>query len=277
MRKSFLFALIIIIILTVSFIFIKILPSDDEYICLGATEDAIIDLDCQEITFAVENAYVPFNYIDISTGEASGWDYDVFNSICTLLHCTPVYVESAWEGMIQAVADGQFDIAGDGITINDKRDEIVDFSIGYISLEQVLLVTTDNTTITSIDDFIADSSLKLGTQTATTNYETAISILPEDQISAFEQFPFAIQALMTGDVDAVLIDNTAGMGYINQNPDMLMFVGEAITSEVLGFAFPEGSSLVSSVDAALKVMMADGSLDALNAFYFDPDFVAPTE
>lgn len=33
------------------------------YECLGTAEDALVDLDCQEVTIAVENAYLPFNYI----------------------------------------------------------------------------------------------------------------------------------------------------------------------------------------------------------------------
>ena len=87
-----------------------------------------------EITVAVENAYLPFNYIDENTGEAGGWDYDAWNEICDRINCTPVFTEAAWEGMIQAVADGQYDAAADGITITAERDELVDFSIGYVAI-----------------------------------------------------------------------------------------------------------------------------------------------
>ena len=81
-----------------------------QYGCLGTAEDAIVDLECQEITFAVENAYMPFNYIVTETNQADGWDYEVFPEICTRLHCTPVFVETVWETMIQQVQEGQFDI-----------------------------------------------------------------------------------------------------------------------------------------------------------------------
>jgi len=83
----------------------------------AAETGALPDLGGREITVALENAYLPFNYIDPATGEPAGWDYEAINAICELLNCTPVYVEAAWEGMIQAVADGQFDMAADGITI----------------------------------------------------------------------------------------------------------------------------------------------------------------
>ena len=101
-------------------------------------EGPLTDLGGREVTIAVENAYLPFNYIDPDTGEPAGWDYDVWDAICELINCSPVYVEAAWEGMIQAVADGQFDAAGDGITITDDRAEIVDFSVGYVAIEQRL-------------------------------------------------------------------------------------------------------------------------------------------
>src|SRR5690606_17267842 len=91
------------------------------------------DLGGREITVAVENAYLPFNYIDPSTGEPAGWDYDALNAICGLLNCQPTFVEAGWEGMIQAVADGQYDMAADGITINEERAQLVDFSDGYIN------------------------------------------------------------------------------------------------------------------------------------------------
>ena len=105
--------------------------------------EGLPDLGGREVTIAIENAYLPFNYIDPATGEPAGWDYEVWDAMCELLNCTPVYVEAAWEGMIQAVADGMFDAAADGITITDERDEIVDFSVGYIALEQMLLVRID--------------------------------------------------------------------------------------------------------------------------------------
>ena len=226
----------------------------------------------REITIAVENAYLPFNYIDPDTGEPAGWDYDVWDKICEMLNCTPVYVEAAWEGMIQAVADGQFDAAGDGITITEERAEIVDYSVGYVAIEQRLLVRLDEDRIESIDDIVADETLKLGTQTGTTNYETATDFLPEERIQAFEQFPFAVQALIAGDIDAVIIDEVAGQGYLGENADELKLVGPSMSSDELGFIYPKGSDLVDPVNQAIAAMKADGTLAEINLKYFGPDF-----
>ena len=225
-----------------------------------------------EVTIAVENAYLPFNYIDPDTGEGTGWDYEIWDEICSMIGCTPVFVEAAWEGMIQAVADGQYDVAGDGITITEERAEIVDFSDGYVSIEQRLLVRIDEDRIESIDDIVANEELKLGTQTGTTNYATASQYLAEDRIEAFEQFPFAVQALIAGDIDAVIIDEVAGQGYLGENADALKLVGPSLSSDELGFIYPKGSELVDPVNEALLTLKGNGFMAELNKKYFGPDF-----
>jgi len=237
-----------------------------------APASGLPDLGGRKVTVAVENAYLPFNYIDPDTGEPAGWDYDVWNEMCRVLNCVPVFTETAWEGMIQSVADGQFDSAGDGITITDERAEIVDFSHGYINIDQRLLVRLDETRIESMDDIVADPDLKLGTQTGTTNYETAATFLPAERIQAFEQFPFAVQALISGDVDAVIIDEVAGQGYVGENADLLKLVGPSLSSDQLGFIFPKGSELVEPVNAAIKALYDSGFIPELNLQYFGPDF-----
>lgn len=247
----------------------------DEPTVEDAASDAasdLPDLAGREVTIAVENAYLPFNYIDPNTGEPAGWDYDVWNEICRLINCTPVYVEAGWEGMIQAVADGQYDAAADGITINEDRAEIVDFSNGYINIEQRLLVRQDEDRIESIDDIVNDEDLILGTQTGTTNYETALEYLPEERIQAFEQFPFAVQALIAGDIDAVIIDEVAGQGYLGENADVLALVGPSMSSDQLGFIYPLGSDLVDPVNAALGELAQNGFLEEVNLQYFGPNF-----
>ena len=237
-----------------------------------AETDGLPDLGGQEVTIAVENAYLPFNYIDPNSGEPAGWDYDAWDAICELINCTPVYVEAAWEGMIQAVADGQYDAAADGITITDERAEIVDFSDGYASVDQRILVRRDEDRFSTADELAADEELTVGSQPGTTNYLTAVQLVGEDRIQAFEQFPFAVQALIAGDVDAVIMDETAGQGYVGVSADQLKLVGDPLSSDQLGFIFPPGSELVDPVNQALAEMEENGTLDELAEKYFSDQF-----
>ena len=180
--------------------------------------DGKYDLGGCTLRIAVENAYQPFNYIDPDTSEAVGYDYDIFPEVCERINCTPEFIETSWDAMI-AVMGGEgsfdtFDVGADGITITEERAQNVDFSIPYITSTQLLLVTIDEDRFTQPAEFAADPDLIIGTQIGTSNYDAAVELVGEDRIVAYDQFGTAVQALLNGDVDAVMIDNVAGIGYV---------------------------------------------------------------
>jgi polar amino acid transport system substrate-binding protein len=226
------------------------------------------DLGGREITIAIENAYLPFNYITLETGEAGGWDYDFIDEACARLNCVPVWIEFAWETMIAAVADGEFDMAADGITITEERAKQVDYSDGYINLDQRLLVRIDEDRFENIEEFAADPELLLAEQIATTNYAKAAEYVSEDRILAFPEFGLVVQSVITGDTDASVIDETAGQGYLGANKDELKLIGPSLSSDQLGFIFPKGSDLVEPFNLVLAEMKADGTLEEINARWF---------
>lgn len=233
------------------------------------------DLGGREVVVAIENAYIPFNYIDPTTKEAIGWDYDALREICARINCSATYQEIAWDNMIAAVAAGQFDLAADGITITDERAQQVDFSDGYMSVDQRIMVQKDNTTIASAADLGADPEIKVGTQKGTTNYAEATKLVGEDRVVAFDTFGDAVQALINGDVDAVIIDDTAGQGYVGKNAEQVRLLDEVLVGQALGFIFPKGSELVEPFNAAIAAMRDDGTLDRLAEKWFGASFVPP--
>ena len=235
-------------------------------------EAQLPDLGGRVITVAIENAYLPFNYVRLDTGEAEGWDYDFLNEACKRLNCTVEWVEFAWDPMIAAVADGQFDMAADGITITEERAQQVDFSDGYVNIEQRLLVRIDEDRFENIDELAADPNLKLAEQVGTTNYNAALEYVGEDRIIAFDTFGMAVQAVISGDADGVIIDEVAGLGYLGANKESVKLIGPSIKSDELGFIFPKGSDLVDPFNQVIAQMKQDGTLEQINLKWFGPDF-----
>jgi len=237
----------------------------------GGDTAEVPDLGGRTISIAVENAYLPFNYIPADGGDPAGWDYDAFAAICELINCTPDFVPMQWDPMIDQVSQGVVDTAGDGISITEERAEVVDFSDPYMVVEQRFIARLD-------DDRFADATVVIGgdalvgTQVGTTNYELAEELVGADRIKAYDQFPFAIQALISGEVDVVIIDDAAGQGYVGTNADQIKTIDGALQSDPLGFIFPKGSDLVEPINAALVLLKADGTLDELGVKYFTDAF-----
>ncbi len=229
------------------------------------------DLGGREIRIAVENAYNPFNFIDPATGEAVGYDYDLFDDACQRLNCKPTFVQTAWDAIV-AVMGGQgqaeFDIAADGITITEERAQNVDFSDPYIKLAQQLLVRADESRFTDVESLKKVADFKVGAQPGTTNYDLAVELFGEANIVTFDQYGIIVQALINGDIDATVMDNVAGQGYIGANPDKLKITGDPLTAEELGFVFPKGSDLRDPINLVLKYMQQDGTLDEIYNKWF---------
>ncbi len=221
------------------------------------------DLAGREVIVAVENAYPPFNSVD-ANGNGVGWDYDAFREICKRLNCVPVFTEAAWDGIFEATAAGQYDVVADGVTITDERKKTVAFSDPYMTITQVLLVRADETRFTDSKALAANTALTVATQLGTTNETVAIGLVGESRVKSFEQFDGPVLALLSGDADAVVIDEQAGLGFMNINAGKMKMV--QITDQVpeeLGFVFPQGSALIAPVNAALAAMKADGTMDTL--------------
>ncbi len=238
----------------------------------GTGDSGLPDLGGREVTIGVENAYLPFNYIPVGETEGQGWDYDTWRAICDLLNCVPVFVQAGWPAVIDQVANGELDTAADGISITAERDEIADFSDPYMTVQQKLIIGIDDARYTTADDVLNDPDALIGTQVGTTNYELAISLVDESRVKAFDQFGLAIQALITGDVDAVIIDDAAGLGYVGENADSVKTADGALQSDPLGFIFPTGSELVDPVNQALAELKANGTLEDLGFKYFTDSF-----
>ena len=229
-----------------------------------------------DLVVAIENAYPPFSSIDADSGEAIGYDYDIFREICSRINCNPVFQETSWDAIVAIMgggdfANGGFDVAADGITITEERAKNVDFTRPYISLTQQILVRSDEDRFSDAAGLGADADLLVGSQPGTTNYEKSVEIVGEDRIVPYDPFALSVQALIQGDVDAVIMDNVAGIGYVGQNPDKIMLLDEKLTNEELGFVVQKGSDLRGIINDTLNAMEADGTLDALFAKWFVTD------
>ncbi|MCW2792810.1 MAG: amino acid transporter substrate-binding protein family [Nocardioides sp.] len=159
----------------------------------------------------------------------------------------------------------RFDFDINQISITPKRAEVVDFSDGYYAAAQAVITLKKNgATPTSFADL---KGLKLGAQTGTTSL-TAIrdEIQPDEDPLVFPNTNVAKQALLNGQVDAIVADLPTAF-YITavQIPGSTI-VGQfqaAGEQEEFGMLFGKGSDLVPCVNQALAELRDDGTLDEL--------------
>jgi polar amino acid transport system substrate-binding protein len=241
---------------------------------LPAAAQELPDLEGRVIHAVTENAYYPLNFAG-PDGQGIGLEYDVINEIAKRLNATVEWDLTAWDVMIESVRSGQFDVGADGITITEEREQQIDFTEPFITVEQYLLVRADDNRISGTESFGENTDLLFGAQAGTSSFYTAIyDVLDGDEanprVKTFDSFGAAVQAVKAGDVDAVIADQAAATGYIGADPGAFKQVGESIKSDPLGFILTPDSDLREPFDAALAEIKTDGWLDErINYWFFD--------
>lgn len=179
--------------------------------------------DAEVLTMATNAEFPPYEFYD---GEAIvGIDAVVAALIADQLGMKLEISDMAFESIIPALTSGKADMAMAGLTVTDERKASVDFSESYATGVQVIIVREDSD-ITSADDITAKieqgEDIQIGCQNATTGFIYA-SAPPEDggfgedHVQAFPKGADAVQALVTGKIDCVIIDNEPAKAFVAAN------------------------------------------------------------
>lgn len=235
----------------------------------GTTEPTsnLPDLGGRRVVVAVDNQTFPFNFND--DGEDTGWDYELLEAMCEGLNCEVEFLEVAPDNVISSVASGDADVASDGATFTDELAEEVDLSAPIIPVEQRLIVRLDETRFDTVGQF-SNSDARVGAVEGTANHRIALDTWGTNRTTGFPDLDAAVSALFDGDVDAVVIFDFAGQGYVGDGDDDVKQIQGVLATGEIGLVFTPGSDLVAPFDEALTELTINGTLGTLNAFWFAP-------
>lgn len=238
-----------------------------------ASAQEVPDLGGRTVVVVTEDAYFPLQFVDPKTNTSVGWEYDAVAALSEKLNFKVEYQKIAWDAMIPAVSEGQYDMGMTGITIKEDRKEKVDFSDPYMKSEIFMLVRGDETRFTDGPSFAANADLLVGAQAGTSPFYVAVyEVLDGNEqnprIKLMETFAATVEALKAGDVDLVLTDSAAGKFISDGSGGALKLIGGPLQSEEFGFIFPKGSDLVAPINAGIAALKADGTLDAITQKWF---------
>jgi len=241
-----------------------------------ATETPTESLGGQPLVIGTDATYPPFESMT-EQGTIEGVDPSLMAAICDIADCVPEFQNTAWDGIFAALGAGEFDVLMSAITILPEReaDSNATFTKPYFEVGQVILKRSDDTVIAGPDDLSGD--VKVGVQTGTTGDTAATEGLgvPTDNIVRFETVVLAVQALLNGDVDAVVLDNPTAEIFVRQHYGDLEVAGEAFTTEQYGILVPNSApEVLAALNSAIETLQETGRIDEIVGEWYDVDEAA---
>lgn len=229
-------------------------------------------------TVGTDAAYAPFESQN-EKGEIVGFDIEVVQAIAKKAGFEVKFVNTPWEGIFNALQQGDRDLLVSAITITDERKQTMDFSAPYFDAQQLIAVK-ENSKIAGFQD-LKKLKAKVGVQTGTTGDEAVTKLLGKTStaIKRFESTPLALKELESGGVDAVVADNGVVVHYVANNPGgkFKTVADKEFVPEQYGIAVKKGNAeLLAKLNQGLEGIKADGTYAAIYTKYFGAPPAAPT-
>ena len=224
------------------------------------------------LTMATNAAFPPYEYIE--GGEIVGIDAEIAGAIAEKLGLEVQIEDMEFDAIIEAVKSGKADIGLAGMTVTPDRAEEVNFTASYATGVQVVIVTEDSA-ITSVDDLFAEgASNVIGVQRNTTGDLYTTWDLEDAGLATIDRYSKgaeAVQALKTGKVDCVVIDNEPAKAFVAEVEGLKILDTEYILEEYAGAMSKDNAELFEAVNVALEELIADGTVQAIIDAYISAE------
>ena len=249
-------------------------PSEANEPAQGSGEYATVE--DGKLIMATNCHFPPYEMVADGAGVHQGYegiDIEIAKALADALGLELVIDDMEFTSALLAVQENRADMILAGLTYKPDRDEVMDFSTSYATGVQVVIVP-EGSDIETPDD-LADGKL-IGTQRGTTGY-IYCSDTPEnggygeENVLAYDNGALAVQALLNGQIDAVVIDNGPAQEYVAANPGLVILDTEYVTEDYC-LAVNEGNAqLLDVLNTILETMIDNGLIDEIVSHYISAE------
>jgi polar amino acid transport system substrate-binding protein len=216
--------------------------------------------------------FAPFEFKDEETNELVGFDIALVEEVLSRTDYEQGdWVEIEFNQLQQSLLNGDIDLIAAALSITEDREEAVDFSDPYYEANQAVVVRSGaGFSPTAIED-LADR--RVGAQSGTTGEDEIESglidpgLIEEGQYRSYDNYNLAIEDLVNGNIDAVVVDRPTAFTFAADRPVEISFVID--TGEVYGLAMRPDDDRLPDINDALASVREDGTYDDLIAEWIE--------
>ena len=209
------------------------------------------------LTMGTSAAFPPYEYYEGDT--VVGIDAEIAQAIAEKLGLSLEIVDMDFNSIITAVQSGKVDVGIAGMTVEPDRLENVDFTDSYATGLQVVIVTEDSD-IASVDDL---EGKLIGTQEGTTGWSYCSEDYGDDMVIPYTNGATAVQALLDGKVDCVVIDQQPALSFVEANEGLKILETEYAVEDYAIAVSKDNTALRDAINTALNELIEDGTVQGI--------------
>lgn len=222
-----------------------------------AAAPAFTTIEAGKLIMSTNAAFPPYEMV-ADDGSFEGIDVEIADAIAKKLGLELVVDDMDFDAALLAVQQGKSDIVMAGVTVNEDRKLVMNFSDTYSKGVQVVIVKEgSDVTLDNLGDQM------IGTQRGTTGYIYTSGDYGDDHVTAYDNGASAVQALMNGQVDCVVIDSAPAQAFVENNPGLTILDTEYTSEDYAIGMNKDNTALLEAINGALKELTEDGTIPAI--------------
>ena len=223
----------------------------------GNNTSAVKTIEAGKLIMSTNAAFPPYE-MTTDDGGFAGIDVEIAGAIAAKLGLELEILDMDFDAALLAAQEGKSDMVMAGVSVTEDRLLVMDFSNSYATAKQVIIVKEgSDVTVDNLGEQM------IGTQRATTGNIYCTDDYGEEHVIAYDNGASAVQALLNGQVDCVVIDSAPAEAFVAANAGLVILETEYVTEEyAIGMA-KGNTALVDAVNGALAELTADGTVQAI--------------
>ena len=216
-----------------------------------------------KLIMSTNAAFPPYEMVADGEGVYQGLegiDVEIAMAIADKLGLELVIDDMDFDAALMAVQNNSADVMLAGLSYSEDRDEVVDFTDSYATgIQSVIVKEGSDVTMDNVGEYL------IGTQRGTTGFQYATDDYGEEHVIGYDNGATAVQELINGTIDAVIIDQQPAEEYVAANADagLTILPGNWVEEDYC-LAVDEGNTaLLDALNAALNELIADGTVQSI--------------
>ncbi len=214
----------------------------------------------ETIIVGTEAGFAPYEYM--KGNEVVGVDMDIAKAIADHLGKELEIRNMDFDGALLAVQNGTVDFVAAGVSVDEERALVMDFSIDYVDSTEVVVVNKDNPTVARIDDL--DGKI-IGVQQGNIADFWVEENVEAKEIKRYTKFAQAAEDLKNGKIDCIVMDQFPAEDMVATNPELTILDG-VLFEDKYAIAVKKGNKeLLDEINKVIEKLKDEGKIDEFMA------------
>lgn len=208
-----------------------------------------------------EAGFAPYEYM--KGNEIVGIDMDIAQAIADAMGKKLEIRNMEFEGALLAVQNGTIDFVAAGVSVDEDRQKIMDFSIDYVDSTEVVVVNKATPGVTAVSDEDLTDKV-VGVQQGNIA-DFHVTDLPVKEVKRYTKFVQAAEDLKNNKIDCIVMDQYPAEELVAANPELSILDG-ALFQDKYAIAVKKGNAdLLKDINKVIQDLKDNGKIEEFTA------------